>query len=68
MINVNKLKGLISENDLSQRKLADMLGMSETTFYAKMKRGVFDSDEMEAMIKILKISNPIEVFFAPEVT
>lgn len=68
MINVNKLKGLISENDLSQRKLADMLGMSETTFYTKMKRGVFDSDEMEAMIEILKISNPIEVFFASKVT
>jgi DNA-binding XRE family transcriptional regulator len=68
MINVNKLKGLISENDLSQRKLADMLGMSETTFYTKMKKGVFDSDEMEQMIKILKIENPVEIFFASQVT
>lgn len=68
MINVNKLKGLISENDLSQRKLADMLGMSETTFYTKMKKGVFDSDEMEEMIKILKIENPVEIFFASQVT
>lgn len=68
MINVNKLKGLISENDLSQRKLADMLGMSETTFYTKMKKGVFDSDEMEEMIRILKIENPVEIFFASQVT
>ena len=34
----------------------------------KMKAGVFDSDEIEAMVKDLEIKNPLEIFFAEEVT
>ena len=38
--------------------------MTEKTFYTKMKKGVFDSDEMAQMIVILRITNPTEIFFA----
>ena len=41
--------------------------MSPKGFYDKMKRGVFDSDEMEQMIDILGIENPVEIFFAKDV-
>lgn len=68
MINTNKLKGLIASNGLSQRKLAIRLGMTDKTFYNKMKKGVFDSDEIEQMIIILKIKDPISIFFTKEVT
>ena len=63
MIDVNKLKGKIAENNLSQRKLARKLGISEITFYRKMQKGRFDSDEIEEMILILNIENPVEIFF-----
>lgn len=64
MININRLKGIIVENELSQAKIAKELGMTPKTFYNKMKKGVFDSDEIEEMIKLLHIDNPTEIFFA----
>lgn len=64
MILTNELKGIIVKNGLSQRKLAKMIGISEKTFYDKMKKGVFNSNEMEKMIRILDIQNPNEIFFA----
>lgn len=64
MVATNKLRGIIVEKGLSQRYVAHHLGITENTFYSKMKRGVFDSDEMEAMINLLEIQNPCEIFFA----
>ena len=64
MIDTMKLRGIISERGLSQRKVAKTLGMAEKTFYGKMKKGVFDSDEIQQMIELLQIENPIDVFFA----
>ena len=68
MIRTDLLKGVIAQNNTSQRKVAEKLGMTEKTFYSKMKRGVFDSDEISEMNSILNISNPIEIFFAQWVT
>ena len=48
---------------MSQGKIAAHLGMSRNTFYKKMKKGVFDSDEIETMVKLLRIEKPIEIFF-----
>ncbi|HWQ98894.1 MAG TPA: helix-turn-helix transcriptional regulator [Clostridia bacterium] len=64
MIKTSKLLGLIAEKGLSQKALAKELGINEATFYRKMKRGVFDSDEIYALIQILSIENPSEIFFA----
>lgn len=64
MVATDKLKGIISERGLSQRKVAARLGMTEKTFYAKMKKGIFDSDEMSAMIELLGIKDPCSIFFA----
>ena len=68
MIDTNKLKGVIAERGMSQRKVAKALGITEKTFYLKMKNGVFDSDEIAQMIKLLNISNPLQIFFADLVT
>lgn len=68
MIDTNALKGIIVTKGYSQRKLAKELGITEKTFYSKMNKGVFDSDEIENMIDILNIKNPIEIFFAKNVT
>lgn len=68
LIKTNELKGIIAKNGLSQRKVAKHLGITEKTFYDKMKRGIFDSNEISAMISLLGINNPIEIFFADKVT
>ena len=67
LINTNLLKGRIVSKGLTQRKMAKMLGIAEKTFYDKMKRGVFTSNEIEAMMAILDIDNPVEIFFAKDV-
>ncbi len=64
MIQVNKLKGIIVEKGLSQADVAKAIGITPKTFYEKMKNGVFGSDEIEVMIKLLDIKDPIDIFFA----
>lgn len=64
MIKTNELKGVITAKGFSQKDMALKLGISPKTFYSKMKKGVFGSDEIEKMIKILSIKNPTEIFFA----
>lgn len=66
MIRVDKLRGVIAENGLSQADVAKMIGITPKTFYEKMKNGVFGSDEIQMMIDGLKIKNPIDIFFAQE--
>lgn len=68
MIDTNALKGLIVSRDMTQKDVAEHLNMAPKTFYAKMKKGVFGSDEMEGMIELLSIENPVDIFFASEVT
>ena len=64
MIATDKLRGIIAERGMSQRQVAKALGMTEKTFYIKMRKGVFDSDEMSEMIAMLSISDPASIFFA----
>lgn len=68
MIDTNALRGIIVAKGLSQQDVASELGMTPKTFYSKMKKGVFGSDEMEKMIDLLSIENPVAIFFAEEVT
>ena len=63
-----KLRGIISERGFSQRQVAKAMGMSEKTFYFKMKKGSFGTDEAEQMIDLLKIDDPVSVFFTRKVT
>lgn len=64
MINTDKLKGIIVERRTSGSEVAKKLGITQKTFYDKMKKGVFGSDEIDKMIEILCIDNPVEIFFA----
>ena len=68
MIDTNELKGLIAKQGLHQTDVAKAIGITPKTFYEKMKKGVFGSDEMEKMIIILKIENPEKIFFSQKVT
>ena len=67
MVDTNALKGIIASRGLSHRKVANMMGISEKTFYDKMKKGVFSNLEIEALVEILSISDTINIFFAKDV-
>lgn len=64
MIKVDELRGIIAKNGYSQAAVAKEIGITSKTFYEKMARGVFGSDEIEKMIKLLHIDDPSAVFFA----
>nr|DAM13956.1 MAG TPA: Regulatory protein [Caudoviricetes sp.] len=66
MVNSAKLKGLIAEKGLSQAQVAKTLGMSPKTFYQKMFKGIWKSNELAALKIALKMSDQqaIDIFFA----
>ena len=68
MINVKKLRGKMAEKSCTGIDMARVINKTPKTFYDKMKKGVFDSDEISAIVKHLDIENPSEIFFAEEVT
>ena len=63
MINVNALKGKIAERGKTQTDVAKAIGIAPKTFYDKMSKGVFGSDEIEIMIDYLSIEEPMKIFF-----
>ena len=68
MVNVKKLRGLMAEKSRTGKDMARVIKKTPKTFYEKMKKGVFDSDEIKAIVEDLAIENPMEIFFAEEVT
>ena len=68
MVDVNELRGIIAKNNKSQADVARMLNMTSKTFYERMKKGVFGSDEIQIMIDELHIDNPMDIFFSKLVT
>lgn len=66
MIRTDKLRGVIAERGLSQADVAKSIGIAPKTFYEKMKIGVFGSDEIETMIDLLRIEDPVSIFFAKQ--
>lgn len=64
MIDTNKLRGIIAERGTTQGEVAKAIGITPTTFSSKMAKGVFVSDEIEAMVALLNIEKPWTIFFA----
>ena len=54
MIRTDKLKGKLAEKGISQSEMAKLIGIVPKTFYEKMARGIFESDEIEVMNEIRK--------------
>lgn len=68
MIRTDRLRGLLAEKRITQKEMAKKIGITPKTFYDKMNKGIFRSDEIEIMIETLEIDDPADVFFAKEVT
>lgn len=63
MVQTNELKAAMVRKGLSQADVAKAIGVSNKTFCERMKQKVFGSDEIEKMIDLLEIENPMFVFF-----
>lgn len=68
MVRTDELRGIFAKNKKSQTDIAKLIGVTPKTFYIRMKKGVFGSDEIQIMIDELHIENPMDIFFAKEVT
>lgn len=68
MVDANALRGELAKNGISQAEMAKILGITPKTFYSKMKKRVFDSDEIEIMVRELAIKDPVSIFFVSNVT
>lgn len=66
MIKTDELRGEIAKNRLTQKDVAKMIGVTPKTFYEKMNKGIFGSDEIQKMIDGLNIQDPMKIFFAKE--
>ena len=71
MVNINKLKGKIVENNLSIEKLADVIGVDRSTLYRKINNKgdtitIKEADKIRHALK-LSASEAIEIFFGQKV-
>lgn len=68
MVNVNKLKGKIVENDLSVEQLSAKIGVNASTIYRKMASGgeSFTIEEATSIKNCLNLSEEeaMAIFFA----
>lgn len=63
-MNVNKLRGVMAEKRYTYKKMAKVIGITPKTFSEKLKKGVFNSDEIKIMAKELDLSDPWTIFFS----
>lgn len=66
MLNVKSLKAHMVLHGYTNAKIAKVLGMSPRTFSTRLKTGDFGVKEIEILVDILKLDNPIDIFFAQE--
>lgn len=66
-LNVQMLKGKISESGITQEAIADAIGMNRSTFYRKLKRkgNTFTVEEMNKIVEIIPLSKEeaVSIFF-----
>ena len=63
MVRSDKIIGKMYELGLNRTIIADKLGMTRKTFSMKLEKGIFNSDEMEKLIDILELEDPMTIFF-----
>lgn len=65
-MNTDKLRGIIAERGMTQEKVAIAIGVTPKTFYSKMKKGVFGTDEVIKMVELLRIEDPAAIFLSSQ--
>lgn len=68
VVNANELKAAFKQKAYTQEEVAKLIGMSSRTLRNKLNKGVFESDEIEKLIAVLEIKDPMPIFFDGTVT
>lgn len=55
MINVRELKAYMAKKGKTGKDVANALNIAPNTFYRKVKKGVFGTDEVTTIVKLLDI-------------
>lgn len=64
MINKNKLRAaMMAAGYPTVEQAAKAIGMPAVTMYRRMSKGIFDNNEIEAMVLEYHITDIIDVFF-----
>ena len=64
MFSKNELRAELARKGYTQKSLAEKIGMTPKTLYLKMKTGKFGTDEVNKIMEVLNIQDPIPIFFA----
>ena len=68
MVNSNELKAEMVRKGLTQKEVAERMGISSKTLSNKLRKCVFGSNEIEQLMSILEINDPVPIFFDQKVT
>lgn len=68
MVNANELRAEIVRKGYTQKQVAEKMHISQKTLSNKLRKGVFGSDEIEQLMCILEIRDPVPIFFNQKVT
>ncbi len=68
MLDIKALRAEMARNGYTQTALAKEIGVSDRTFGTRLKTGDFGVKEIEIMIEVLHLKDPLAIFFAQEVT
>lgn len=63
MVRTDRIKERLKKNKKSQAWLARKMYISPQAMGVKLKKGNFNSDELEKIVEILAIENPWEFLF-----
>lgn len=64
MVDINRLKGEIVAKGYTQSAVAEKIGLTQRQWYTRMKQRELNSSEMLALIEVLDLKNPGEIFFS----
>lgn len=64
MFSATELKAQMVRKGFTQEKLANAIGITTKTLNLKIKCGKFQLGEVQAIIKVLEISDPNPIFFS----
>lgn len=68
MVQTNEIKAAIARKGMTQSDVAKAIGISNKTFCNRMRKRVFGSDEIDVMIDLLDIKDPMAFFFSRSVS
>lgn len=68
MLNVPEFKAAMVRKGFTQKSLSKILGISEKTICERLKQKRFGTEEIEKLIPLLEINDPMAIFFDGIVT